>query len=371
MAEFIAGLSILTIIFVFGFSACTGSNSMVLAREAEVKANIHSIQVALQRYMTDNNEYPAYLLGGDRQGWDNWHIRFDGVNTIIMSENRVASNAYVHDPLIAYNYLSDYPKNPFTSDPRAVIARTSMAGSGQLGDGDPRFGYLGKTMGQGLDDMNLFRGANHPGQFFWSQVETRRTLDRGNWMYVPEEFKKMYPVTTDMYYLFGGMIAPGDDEVVRTWWPGNFLYKATSDRQTGGRSRVPVPNTNFGGHYNRYILGGYGDLGTEGLDIIRLVYFDSTGKRLSWQCPPGGGRSCFDLGYEPFRGGFGESGGLPEVFGGGDGSTGPSTPYDGGTGDPAKFMYGAPDGITDGVILVLTNGSGIGSEFVPAEEDGE
>ena len=166
-----------------------------------------------------------------------------------------------------------------------------------------------------------------------------------------------------MYYLFGGMRAPGDEEVVKTYWPGSFFYKATSDQAIGGGGMVVVPNTNVGGHYNRYILGGYGDLETVGLDVIRLVYFDPKGKRLSWQCPRSHGSNCFELGYDMFLGNFGESGGLPEVFGGGDESTGPWTPYDRGTGNPEDFIYGAPDGIPDGVILVLTNGVDMGSEY--------
>ena len=54
------------------------------------------------------------------------------------------------------------------------------------------------------------------------------------------------------------------------------------------------------------------------------------------------------------------------AFGGGDAWTGPTYPYvDSGTGD---IIYGAPDGIPDGVILVLTD-STRGAGWVPQSSE--
>src|SRR3990172_5849085 len=48
------------------------------AKEAECKSNIHSIQIALERYGVDNNaNYPPWLLGGDIGGWGRWHTAKD------------------------------------------------------------------------------------------------------------------------------------------------------------------------------------------------------------------------------------------------------------------------------------------------------
>ncbi|MCK4721000.1 hypothetical protein KAU08_10085, partial [bacterium] len=44
-----------------------------ISREAELKANCHTLQIALERYYVDNGEYPPYLLGGDPRSWENWH----------------------------------------------------------------------------------------------------------------------------------------------------------------------------------------------------------------------------------------------------------------------------------------------------------
>ena len=104
------------------------------------------------------------------------------------------------------------------------------------------------------------------------------------------------------------------------------------------------------------------------MDVIRLVYFDGSGNRLKWQCPERFGGNGFELGYEPFRSGYNAPGGLPEVFGGGSASEGPWTPYGGGAGDPEFFTYSAPDGIYDGVVIVVTNGTGPGYEYEYPDE---
>jgi len=368
------GFSLIEIVVVFSLicvlcaTSCIGNyvKEKEKAKEAEVKCNCHTIQISLERYMTDNNEYPHYLLGGDIDGWLNWHAKWDGVNDLNMSEERVASNDRVDDPLVEYDYITSYPFNPFVGDGRIITRQTNVDGTDNQGEGDPRFGYKGNVMGQGLDDMSFFRGANHPGPFHWSEIETRRTLDRGDWMNVPEAFKSSSPVDTQMYYVFGGFTRPpesggrgkGKQDVIYTFWPGNFFYKATSDQVISREGwAIPVPNANIGGHYNRYILGGYGAEGTVGVDVIRTIWWNPDGERLSWKCPPPFDEDCFDLGYELFNGNFHEPGGLPEVFGGGDERNGPWNPYNQGGKSADDFVYGAPDGVPDGVILVLTNGS--------------
>ncbi len=365
-------IELLVVITIIGILAAIALPNYIKAKnkakEAEVKANCHTIQISLERYMTDNNEYPHYLLGGDIDGWLNWHSNWNGVNDMGMSGGRVASNDRLQDPMIEYDYITSYPFNPFVGDGQIIIRQTNVDGTDNQGEGDPRFGYKGNVMGQGLDDMNFFRGATHSGPFFWSEIETRRSLDRGQWMNVPPAFASGGAFDTEMYYLFGGWRYHPDDidpnrmtsDVIFTFWPGNFFYKATSDQVISRQGfTIPVPNTNIGGHYNRYMIGGYGAEGTIGTDVIRLIWFNPEGERLFWQCPPPFpyGPDCFQVGYELFAGGFGDSGGLPEVFGGGDEWNGPWNPYNKSKDNPDEFIYGAPDGVPDGVILVLTNGS--------------
>lgn len=362
-------IELLVVITIIGILAAIALPNYIKAKnkakEAEVKANLHTIQIALERYMTDQSEYPHYLLGGDVDGWLNWHSQWDGVNDEPMSGGRLASNARLQDPMIEYDYITSYPFNPFVGDGQIIIRQTNAEGNDAQGDGDPRFGYKGNVMGMGLDDMNYFRGSNHPGPFFWSEVETRRSLDRGDWMNVPPAFMSGEPFNTNMYYTFGGFRYPPGyatdrttSDVIYTFWPGNFFYKATSDQVISRQGwTIPVPNTNLGGHYNRYIIGGYGAEGTIGTDVIRLISWNPDGDTLYWQCPPPFPEDCFYVGYELFTGGFGQPGGLPELFGGGDEWHGPWNPYNKSEDNPDEFIYGAPDGVPDGIILVLTNGS--------------
>lgn len=366
-------IELLVVITIIGILAAIALPNYIKAKnkakEAEVKANCHTIQIALERYTTDNNEYPHFLLGGDIDGWLNWHNQHDGENDLGMPPNRIASNDRVQDPLVEYDYITSYPSNPFVGDGQIIIRQTNVAGNDEQGQGDPRFGYKGNVMGDGLDDMNYFRGATAGvGPFFWSEVETRRTLDLGSYMNVPAAFQSGGCIDTQMYYVFGGFrMQPGTtchdsigDEIIFTAWPGNFFYKGTTDQVISRQGfTIPVPNTNIGGHFNRYIIGGYGAEGTIGYDVIRTIWWDPEGEDLFWRCPPPFDFDCFYLGYDAFQGDFGEAGGLPEVFGGGDEWLGPWYPYDKSESNYDSFIYGAPDGIPDGVILVLDNGSEI------------
>ncbi len=335
------------------------------AKESETRANLHEIQVAVERYMTDNDTYPWFLLGGDQSGWLNWHDIWDGVNDIDMRGDLVAGNDKVFDALIEFEYISSYPANPFVDDGSSVIFRTSLEGLSTEGAGDPRFGFSGNIMGMGLDDMNYFKGAIHPGAFTWTEIETRRTLDRGDWMIVPDEFIDR---NTNMYYLFGGHrpnFMTADQEVVYRFWPGNFFYKAAPDTVMGNRHlwTASIPNTcQVGGPRQRYILGCYGAEGVQGLDVIRLSEFVPDGQRVYWRTSPPYSEGSFECGFGDFTGGFGSQGGLPEVFGGGDEFTGPWWFYNESGRNSGDFIYGAPDGIPDGIILVLTDGNNVWEE---------
>lgn len=354
-------IELLVVITIIGILAAIALPNYIKAKnkakEAEVKANCHTIQISLERYMTDNSEYPHYLLGGDVDGWLNWHSKWNGVNDMGMQGGLIASNDRLQDPMIEYDYITSYPMNPFVGDGQIIIRQTNVDQTDNQGDGDPRFGYKGNVMGQGLDDMNYFRGATHSGSYFWSEIETRRSLDRGDWMNVPPAF--INP-ETNMYYLFGGFrndMVGAVSDVIYTFWPGNFFFKGTTDQVISRQGwTIPVPNTNIGGHYNRYMLGGYGAEGARGIDCIRLEDTDPDGNELGWRTPPPFEEEAFFVGYELF-GGFGDPGGLPEVFGGGDAYNGPWWPYNKSETNYDEFIYGAPDGVQDGVIIVLTNGS--------------
>ncbi len=378
-------IELLVVITIIGILAAIALPNYIKAKnkakEAEVKANCHTIQIALERYMTDNMEYPHYLLGGDIDGWLNWHSQNDNPGTPInMGGGRVAENARLQDPMIEYDYITSYPFNPFVGDGQIIIRQTNVAGSDQQGQGDPRFGYKGNVMGQGLDDRNFFQGVG-VGNFFWSEIETRRSLDKGDFDAIPPSFVTdgaFLPYQTGMYYLFGGrrhytesqQTPPPSNDVIFTFWPGNFFFKGTTDQVMSRQGwTIPVPNTNLGGTFNRYMIGGYGAEGTLGHDVIRLEAWDPSAaeegetpgddNRVFWRSPPPFEEDSFYCGYElfPVDVQWGDPGGLPDVFGGGDPWTGPAWPYNKSEEHYDSFIYGAPDGVPDGVILVLTNGA--------------
>ena len=137
------------------------------AREAEVKSNVHSIQIALERYAVDNHGvYPTFLTGGERDSNILWCIRDNVLNSTyqnsfwpgpqiypptgvqgitpfaIVAPKDAAGNPtgimndfdiLDADPLLFFGYLAQYPKNPFSRRDAGMwnadfIGKTQMTG---------------------------------------------------------------------------------------------------------------------------------------------------------------------------------------------------------------------------------------------------
>lgn len=104
------------------------------ARVAEVKSNIHSMQIACERYAVDSGGlYPLFLVGGERDYnilqasidmSGNGISRFpvDGVTPFAMAPDGPdrTKMLFTMDPLIHYGYLSEYPQNPFTRSVNSI-----------------------------------------------------------------------------------------------------------------------------------------------------------------------------------------------------------------------------------------------------------
>ncbi|MEO7993022.1 MAG: type II secretion system protein [bacterium] len=316
------------------------------AKETEVKAAIHVIQIAIERYAVDNNDrYPPYMLGGSSEGWKDWHKFNDGTN---------ATNKYVRDPLIAYAYVQAYPINPFVQDPIEVIRFASGGVGDQPGEGDPRFGFGGKEQGNVLDDPRYYRRLAGDGNDV-PLIETYNTLPVAG--VSSGEFADQY------HYLFGGVYAAdGVSWTKNVPMAGNFFYRAVPQKEltrTGeiaSGALVPVPDVGYAKNNKFYILAGYGAGETRGKDVLRLVGTGGDGSDIYYQVPPSSGVTPIRFGIRGQNGN-----GLPEVFGGGDANTGPSWPYTFHASDPANedLIFGAPDGLPDGIVAVLTS-SGLG-----------
>jgi prepilin-type N-terminal cleavage/methylation domain-containing protein len=368
-------IELLVVITIIGILAAIALPNYIKAKdkakEAEVKSNIHTIQVAIERYEVDAHRYPSFLLGGDTEGWHKWHLRWD-VDTPPPTD---PCNNLVQDVLVQYGYITSYPKNPFVDDGMAIIQSTSATGSGpggafQPGDGDPRFGFSGAIMGNGLSDPAYYRNRTIGiPPIETPLIETRRTLQDD----AVQQLGFLEP-PDGLHWMMGGrkgFDADGEVITVSVFWPGNFFYRGLFDHPLERKGWTWYdPGTIPGGtKMNRYILGGYGSTRTDGLDAIRLetLNYDATDD-VYYRLPPpwykyarSSGIKCgyADDGSDP----SGTGSGLPEVCGGGDAFTGPFYPYNRGDDEDGfaygQYIYGAPDGHPDGVIIILTAGADI------------
>jgi prepilin-type N-terminal cleavage/methylation domain-containing protein len=101
------------------------------AKEAEVKQNLHAIQLALERYAVDgeDNTYPFQIMGGDWtdsyavwQSWfDNQALNFNGVNPNRAPPNWIPAPQHRGDSLIMEAYLPSAPQNPFAKKGTASL----------------------------------------------------------------------------------------------------------------------------------------------------------------------------------------------------------------------------------------------------------
>jgi prepilin-type N-terminal cleavage/methylation domain-containing protein len=309
-------VELLVVITIIGILAALAIPNMtrvrIKARESEVKANLHVIQEAIERYNTTEHEYPAYLVGGDQNSWGIFFFRKYGT----------VNNPAIFDPLIEYNYLDSYPKNPFVDEQTGGLYLEMTGGDKYTpASGDPRFGMKGTVMPNSVDD---------PLKFTTGGTNVAETINTdGNYQ-------------IDNYGVFGGMKLMSGNPSVEII-AGSFFYRAEGPLDMISSTAKP----DFDGErrdfvyqsYDRYILGGFGHETTKGLDVIRLT---GTGSYRHWPDVPTD-NFPWDV---PIL--------LPEVFGGGDNNNNPFFPYEPSQ-DGMKFPYGAPDGLEDGLVLVVTD----------------
>lgn len=356
-------IELLVVITIIGILAAIALPNYIKAKdkakEAEVKANIHTIQIALERYMVDKGSYPNLLIGGDIDGWTHWHNIYDQVEP---------EYGWIHDPLVSWDYITSYPDNPFTSDGLVVIRSTTTEPYPRQGDGDPRFGYKGNVMGNGLEDFYFFEFRFGALPLLWTdRLETRRTLppNQIDTLGFPELDGSEYQ---GLHYMFGGRrrfveLPDGTEDMktIMTFWPGNFLYRGLGSHITERQGYTHWdPGYYTPAHTDRYILCAYGSFQQEGMDMIRMHDRTPDGDEVLYCMPPpwpdpptmSFGYAQIRLGWPPWTGSGGC--GLPEVSGGGDAFKGPFYPYDSING---QYIYGSPDGHPDGIILVLAAGA--------------
>ena len=309
------------------------------AKEAEVKAGLHIIQVALERYANDHvGEYPGYIIGGDERGW--W--KSDAIAL------RNPGELPPRDPLIEGGYLRSYPKNPFIEDGLTdIVENTGNPDNLHPGGGDIRFGFTGTSMGNTLDDPRML----------WVDSGVLSNLQ---YTFAPDSIyganNSLEGDFVNPFYTMGGLpdrSGPNPQaRTIKAFWPGQFFYRATGELLFRSEKDVSSIENVWDAQMvsiNRYILGCYGSQRTTGEDVLRLTEIGGTAINNKDGADNGGVYSLNGL----FQNVLFSS---PEVFGGGRKGVMPIYPYY--TEDNLQvreYIYGAPDGYNDGVIMVYTS----------------
>jgi prepilin-type N-terminal cleavage/methylation domain-containing protein len=331
-------IELLVVIVIIGILAAMALPNFIKAREkakeAEVKSNIHAIQIALERYAVDTGGfYPLMLYGGDIT---------DTFAKLGSPENPDTGLSYYVPPddpgypsfpgdldvLIQFGYLSQYPSNPFqrTRDMSKFGKLKTDPGENGFGpiefhfetDWKTRVNIWSAPFDRALYYVRRLVGGEQ-GNLMWDISEGQR---HPPWpiMVVPEPEEHWTGYQNPEYsaYAFENTTNYRDD--YQFWLtPGNFYYYALFEGVGGystfvSQDDTPNPNAPITGAIIGYHLAGYGTIFNPGNDVYNL-WGDYTE------------RSLFSFNEQW-------------------------------SGDPQSFadIYVGPDGRRDGVIMVADSG---------------
>ena len=147
-------IELLVVIVIIGILAAIALPNFIKARnkarEAEVKSNVHAIQIALERYAVDSGGvYPTFLVGAERDSniiKCSIDLLNNGVSQFPQSgETPFAKTADANlavgpemlrilmDPMIQFGYISEYPTNPFARRDTGMWNSSSINQTGMTG----------------------------------------------------------------------------------------------------------------------------------------------------------------------------------------------------------------------------------------------
>lgn len=325
------------------------------AKEAEAKANIHNIQLSIERFAVDfSDDYPSYLIGGDNATRNN--------PTGVIADSNAAFDTPTEtsaDPLIRHGYVDGYPRNPFIRN-RKPVERYQAAIGDPLRNGNSsslvlgtRFGPHGNLVGQVLCDPRWLtwtyfdREKGKPEQLStWANMQYRcYDIWHGN------RAKPFLPGTF-MYKSMGEIIpTPSSSEQVEFVDFGDQKMKKMDNR---GRTTIPINNSS-------YVLAANGGIRTKGIDILGeepLIIFSYQGTTVGepqdmFIYDPGFGRYRLP---RPTATSF-QLIGIPSWTRGVNRShVGPlwGSPFSPADDSTSQLKVGNPNGLREAIILVLT-----------------
>jgi type II secretory pathway pseudopilin PulG len=324
------------VIVIIGILAAMALPNFVKAREkakeAETKSNIHSIQVALERYGVESGGvYPLMLYGGDNT--DSFTTGatanyFDSGGNEIEGVSEYDGDV---DVLLEFGYLSQYPRNPFQR--KRDVEKYGRLITQSVDYNLPHLNYRVNIWSQHPDPIH--GDADRAQQYCERQVGG----DKGNLMWDISEGQRHSPFPIVVvpepdpdaptnYYSYTNPTAPGNfanvanyrDDHLFFLQPGNFYYYATFASVGGYNSFIngqldwPVISEVTG-----YNLAGYGTMTNPAKDVYNIFgdYPD---------------RSLFTL-------------------------NNPDVDLNNLTLEDRDKLYVGPDGRTDGVIIVVQSGA--------------
>jgi type IV pilus assembly protein PilA len=290
-------IELLVVIVIIGILAAMALPNFIKAREkakeAEVKSNIHAIQISLERYAVDTGGfYPLVLYGGDVT---------DTFVKLGSPENPDTGQSYYMPPedpgyvpfpgdldvLIQFGYLAQYPNNPFqrTRDvSKFGKLRTNPAENG-FGPLEYHFDTHARTrvniwafpFDRALYYVRRDVGGQQGG-LMWEISEAQR---HAPWPIVVVPVPEGNPNFGDYQnpefsaYAFENTTNYRDD--YQFWLtPGNFYYYALFEGVGGYSTFVsddsgPNPNAPITGAIIGFHLAGYGTIFNAGQDVYNLI----------------------------------------------------------------------------------------------------
>ena len=367
-------IELLVVIVIIGILAAIALPNYIKvkekAKEAEVKANLHNVQLSVERFAVDTEgSYPQFLIGGEPK----WAGTVNTSSSANAFSNVVPCSPIeqVCDPLLRKGYVDAYPHNPFTTNGLAIHqVQEAIDGSYE----DPLRNGSGGTSG---DDGQKF--GTRFGPYCTSMGSVLGDPRFTQWTYVKIDDGTQIPEYTraDIEYPFWDMWK-GNKPL--PYLPGQFFYKGNGpiiSTGTNDASQAPIIPTQV----DSYMLGGYGGIRTKGKDVLgtegQIIYLARTANA-------GGGSLLADAvinngagsNFGPMQGG---PGGGPGGPGSGTGTTSsqqkvwpwtrsecrsrdtshlegsPFSPANAGDSNE-QLQYGNPNGVRDALVLVVTAG---------------
>jgi prepilin-type N-terminal cleavage/methylation domain-containing protein len=357
-------IELLVVIVIIGILAAIALPNYIKvkekAKEAEVKANLHNVQLTVERFAVDTEgAYPTYIIGGEPKYAQ--QVNTGSSANAFLNVTKCDPIEGVSDPLLRRGYIDAFPRNPFTRNGVAVHQlqanlptsfngedplRNAFADSVDLGT---RFGPYCTSMGNVLCDPRYVRWA-------YVDLNTGQPDERYTWANIEYQFWDMWVGNKPLPYL-----------------PGEFFYKSVGPIMAVGNegfaTEPPIPTDN-----DQYMLGGYGGIRTKGHDNLgverQIMYITrSAAQNPGWLGDAG--FSSSPAGAVPTQGGPPPPPPPPPPVGGGnqlliwpwtrsqfsdtDKEGSPYSPANPGESND-QLQYGNPNGVRDGIIMYLTAG---------------